>query len=423
VSILNVTSEVGRLKQVLVHEPGAEIDAMVPDMMDELLFEDILHGETARKEHRTFVRVLEALGVEVLEASNILTETLAHPDARGWVTSALLTAVPKPVRDRLHDANPELLARLLVKGIRREDSAHHLDPDELFDITPIPNWCFQRDPQVVLGDGVIVSSMATPARWREALMSSTIFRFHPRLSAAHMYADPTEGSAWRPIHLGFNRPRYEGGDILVLSKDVMAIGYSERTNRTGVQELARALHEARRRKLNVPRHVIIVAIPHRRAFMHLDTIFTPIDHDACLVYPPALQPSSPDSVDVFDLDLDQEVFQPAPKSDLLSALRERGLDYEAIPCGGNDVIHQQREQWTDGANAFAAAPGLIFLYDRNPFTADALRARGFDVIDAETAIVRGESLIGKRVVVLLESHELSRARGGPHCLTHPLVRE
>jgi arginine deiminase len=264
--------------------------------------------------------------------------------------------------------------------------------------------------------------MATAARLREAVLSSVLFRFHPRLRDTRILLDPTMPDAAGASVSGLDRPRFEGGDFLVLSPEVVAVGLSERTNLTGVRKLARAL----KGREDGPRWMVLVTLPRRRAYMHLDTIFTPVDHDACLVHAPVLLPGGSEEARIHEIDLRSNEPWPSPGKDLLSTLARHGIDLEPIICGGSDLVDQQREQWTDGANAFALAPGVICLYDRNVGTIDGLQSAGFEIAHADD-LLRGDRPIptaaGKRLCILIPSHELSRARGGPHCLTHPLERE
>ncbi len=420
--MVRVTSEVGRLRRVLVHEPGAEVDRMVPAMMEELLFDDILFGDRAREEHRRFQRVLQLFGVELLFAEDLLAEALAHDEARAFVLDAVSGDLPRPVREQLAAAAPGALVEMLVRGIRLDPSHDGLGADELYELPPLPNWCFQRDPQVVLGEGVVFSAMATTARFRESLLSRAIFRFHPEFAKTPVLFDPLDTAGERHLALGFHRPCLEGGDVLVLSPEVIAVGLSERTNRLGVQRLARGLA----RKPGAPRWIVVVELPHRRAYMHLDTLFTPIDRGMALVYPPVVLERGLEEARVYEVDLHAADLQARPADHLLSSLRRHGVDLEPVPCGGADPVAQQREQWTDGANAFALAPGVIALYDRNVATAEELARRGFRIVAGEDLLLGREEVEPDdpgRLCVLVASHEISRARGGPHCLTHPLVRD
>lgn len=420
--MVRVTSEIGRLRKVLVHEPGLEVDRMVPSMMEELLFDDILYGDRAREEHRRFCHVLRLVGIEVVDAQSLLEETLGFPAAHAWVLDLIEDETPPWLRSRLESEEASSLAGILTGGLRPEPDATGTYADELFDLPPLPNWCFQRDPQIVLGDGVIFASMAAPARHRESLLARTVFRHHPGFRDVPVLHDPLELGGHRDLYTGAHRPRLEGGDVLVLSRDVVAVGHSERTNRTAIHHLARALS----RLESGPRFLLSVELPRRRAYMHLDTVLTPLDRDACLVYPPVIRGHGPEHAEVYEFDLHAADPSPTPKGELMGALRSRGIDLEPIPCGGSDPILQQREQWTDGANALALAPGVALLYDRNVGTAEELDRRGFRIVESEALLMGRVAIdLGRdaRVCIVLASHEMSRARGGPHCLAHPLVRE
>ncbi|MBP7146399.1 MAG: hypothetical protein KBD01_02555 [Acidobacteria bacterium] len=417
---VHVACETGRLRSVLVHEPGAEVDEMVPAMMEELLFDDIVFGERARGEHRRLRRVLQLLDVEAVESGDLLEQALARPEAREWLLDALGHDLLPSLAARLREAEPKTLARLLVTGVRIDHPESGVDPEELFAIAPLPNWCFQRDPQVVVGGGVAFAWMATAARFREALLARAIFRFHPELSRVPVLFDAFDHHA--PVSLGLHRPQLEGGDVLVLSPEIVAVGDSARTNRAGVLALARALA----RRDGGPRWLYGVELPRRRAYMHLDTLFTPADRDACLVYPPVMLRGGHEPARVYEIDLHSAELVTSPCEDLFGALERRGLSLEPIPCGGPDPIDQQREQWTDGANALALAPGKVLLYDRNVRTAEELARRGFRMVQVDDLLLgRAEVELDQpgRACILLASTEISRARGGPHCLTHPLLRD
>lgn len=395
---------------------------MVPAMMGDLLFDDILFGDGAREEHGRFRRVLQLLGVDVRDTRDLLAGALASEAARTWMYDILLQHVSSRTMKTMERAGADELAAMLVEGWRLDPGSAGFEVDELFEILPLPNWCFQRDPQLVIGDGVLVSAMATPARWREALLTYTLFRFHPELSSVPMILDPLRTDGSRPMHLGVNRPRFEGGDLLVVSKDVALLGYSQRTNRTGVRLIARTLAKME----SGPRTLGVVVLPQRRAYMHLDTLLTMVDRQTCLMYPPVIDPHGSEAAKVFEIDLRSEDLSARPRESIFALLSSHGIELERIVCGGDDPVHQQREQWTDGANAFAVAPGVIVLYDRNRRTADELLRTGFRIIEAEDLLLGREELdLDKenRACILLPSHEMSRARGGPHCLTQPLVRD
>jgi arginine deiminase len=420
--MVRVTTEIGRLRKVLVHEPGPEVDRMVPPMMEELLFDDILFGDRAREEHRRFRRLLQILGIEVVEANTLLAEALADEEARAWLWARLRPEAPQVLRADEPPASAEEAVSIAITGLLASDDCHGIEVEDIFRLPPLPNWCFQRDPQVVLGDGVLFSAMATAARWREGLLSRGIFRFHPELAGTPVILDPLREARASGQFFGPHRPCLEGGDVLVLSPEIVAIGVSERTNMVAVELLAEALAE----RDNRFRWLEVVHVPARRAYMHLDTVFTPVDRDAALVFQPVICGDGPQLADTYEIDLRSSDRGPHHRGCLLEALADRGLDLQPIPCGGDDPVAQQREQWTDGANAFALAPGVIVLYDRNLATAEVLAAAGFRVVPAEDVLLGREEVTldsNQRVCLLIDSHEMSRARGGPHCLTHPLNRD
>lgn len=420
--MVHVTSEIGRLRRVLLHEPGPEVDRMVPTMMEDLLFDDILFGERAREEHARFRRLLQLLGIEVVEARRLLEETLTIGEARAWLLEVLRPDLPISVHRRLEELEPKAAAQALVEGITRDGDSEGVEITDLFELPPLPNWCFQRDPQIVLGDGVIHSGMATTARWREGLLTRAIFRFHPQYAEVPVIADALRPPCESTHLLGLHRPRLEGGDFLVLSSDVVAVGLSERTNVQAVEALVHSLAG----KDGGPRWLEVVRIPRRRAYMHLDTVFTPADRGAALVFAPVMTSTGSEAASLFEFDLHSSDPKPVEKGAVLPGLAARGVDLEPISCGGQNPVAQLREQWTDGANTLALAPGVITLYDRNVATAEELSRHGFRVVGAKDVLLgRDEVSLDDegRVCLLLESHEVSRARGGPHCLSHPLVRD
>ena len=420
-----VHSEIGRLRTVVVHQPGREIDRMTPSMMQDLLFDDILHGARAREEHRRFQQVLRLFS-EVLLVGDLLEEVLADAGRRAAILGELsetLRLAPAVV-ERLASLDGERLAAALVEGVEQPFPEITGSIDSLFLLPPISNYYFQRDPVIPVGDRLVRSSMATPARLREPLVSGIVFEHHPRFARA-------DGVFWfREFRAGFDknvsyarmRPHIEGGDVLVLREDLLAIGYSERTEETTIERLAQALKRAG----SGVRHIVVVAIPHERSFMHLDTVFTQVSEGECLCYAPMILAGGAEEADVYSIDLTHDEVTWTSENDFLSALRKRGLDLEPIPCGGSDPIDEQREQWTDGANAFAVSPGIILCYDRNERTADELSRHGYEIVRDDDLLL-GRSAVdvrgGGKYAIQLSTTELARARGGPRCMTMPLVRE
>jgi arginine deiminase len=420
---LRVTSETGKLVSVLVHLPGPEIDRMVPSMMEELLFDDILFGERAREEHRRFQQVLGYVAEEVLDVQDLLAEVLDVPEQRTAVLQDLARQLhwdPETVEGFGSFPTGEALASALVSGVERRQAAAGESP---YLVPPIPNYFFQRDPLVVLGERAIRCSMATQARAREPLLSGYVFRYHPRLARS-------EGFWFEEFSIDYGpqttyarmRPTLEGGDVLVLREDTLVIGYSERTERATVERLAESLKS---KKSGVKR-IFVVAIPPSRSYMHLDTVFTMISAGECLVYGPMILPDGAEEADVYQCDLARREITWTTEKDLLSALKAEKLDLQPILCGGTDPIAQSREQWTDGANAFAMCPGVILIYERNVVTADELARAGYTVVDEADLLLGRQQLDtrhARKYAVRLAANELSRARGGPRCMAMPLVRE
>lgn len=424
---LRVTSEIGKLSSVLIHLPGREIDRMVPAMMEELLFDDILFGSRAREEHRRFQQVLGYVADEVLEIQDLLADVLEEPEQRAEILGDLGAVLGwGPDMDyRLRDLTAEQLASALVTGIERPPAEVAVPASELYWLPPIPNYFFQRDPLVIVGDRAIRGSMATPARAREPLLSGYVVRYHQRFADAgqeRFWFEEFSADYGRPSSYARMRPTLEGGDILVLREDLLVMGYSERTKKTTIERLAESL-----RARNAPvRRIFVVALPPSRSFMHLDTVFTMISREECLVYAPMILPDGAEEADVYQCDLTRRGITWTAENDLLSGLRAAGLDLAPLRCGGNDPISERREQWTDGANAFALAPGVVLIYDRNERTAEELAKAGYTVLDeADLLLGRRELDLRKptKYVVRLAAHELSRARGGPRCMAMPLLRE
>jgi arginine deiminase len=417
---LNVTSEIGRLKSVLVHLPGREIDLMVPPMMAQLLFDDILYGQVAREEHRRFQQLIRFVADEVFDLQDLLEEVLEDEDVKEHIVRDLgkRNRFSRKLVAALLEERPAALAEVLISGIAVDTESGELPQFELY---PIPNLFFMRDPQIVLGDRVVVSSMATQARRRESLLSKYVFENHPHFQDDIFWVDFMANEPERPMSKKV--PTLEGGDVLIPRRDLLLVGVTERTSKSGVEALMRSLKES---NAGV-KSVIIVEVPRQRSFMHLDTIFTFISRNECLIYPPVILPSGSQAAKVTTVDLTKRKgLAYSEQKSLLGALKKKGFDLEPIYCGGKNSVDQQREQWTDGANAFALAPGIILLYERNVKTAEALSRHGYHIVYEDDLLLGRtelETWTDKKYALQIAGNELSRARGGPRCMTMPLQRE
>ena len=410
---LCVTSETAPLRQVVVHTPGEEMALVSPENKDALLFDDLLFVEEAREEHATLVRLFEAAvgpaGVEggaVLQLADLLRESFDEADARESFVETLIEFLPErnfeAYEADLKGLDPDALHRFALTG------------QAPFPVTatPLPNLLFTRDLSAVVGDHAILSHAATAARLPESAIIQTIYRYHPRFA----------GLGRRLIELPAD-VSFEGGDLLVVSERVVMIGQSERTSLGGVMAAARALLDR-----TAVEHVLMVNLPKARYCMHLDTVFTFADDDTCVVFPPIIEEPTGHVLhfEAGDGSGGAEGFRMRPLPSVREALEEvTGQSYTFVPCGGADPVRQRREQWTDGANLFAVRPGLVVGYARNRATYEALGAAGFHVVDAASFLeFYGDAAATSRdrIAVRLSGNELSRGRGGPRCMTMPLVR-
>lgn len=400
---INVTSEIGRLKTVLLHRPGKELENLTPDILERLLFDDIPYLKVAQREHDAFAHVLRNNGVEVLYIQDMVVEALEnHPEVKSNFINQFIEeshvmsySVKDAIYKYLDDLNMEDMVAKMIEGIRTKDIKIYsknsimdmLESEYPFYTDPMPNILFQRDPFVSIGEGVIMNNMMTDARSRETLLSMYMFKYHPRF----------EEEGIKFYNERFDRYKSEGGDFLVLSPSVIAVGISQRTDPRAIEKIAKRLF-----KDNTSfKTVLAINIPKSRAFMHLDTVFTQIDKDMFTIHP-GIQ----ETLTVFEIN---KLVKGIKVNKVVMSLSEilkkhLGEDIKLIHCGGQDLITSGREQWNDGANTLAIAPGVVVVYERNNVTNQALRDAGVKVLE-------------------IPSSELSRGRGGPRCMSMPLVRE
>lgn len=404
---IHIFSEIGELQTVLLKRPGREIENLTPDIMERLLFDDIPHLSVIQKEHDKFADALRNNGVEVLYLEKLSAEAI---DASGiketFVTNMLDESkiqsenVYEALKAYLLSMSTFEMVETMMAGVRKHEV--DVESDRLADISdrhqypfymdPMPNLYFTRDPGASIGNGLTINNMTYEARKRETLFLETIMKHHPRFknSGVEIWRDRNEATSM------------EGGDELVLNDKVLAIGISQRTEARAIEDLALELFE----KKSSFDKILAIKIPNVRAMMHLDTVFTMIDFNKFTIHPGILELDG--SIDTYILEKSdvQGRVTITHETDLKKVLKDAlGVEtIELIQCGGGDAIAAPREQWNDGSNTLAIAPGVVVTYDRNHVSNALMREKGIKVIE-------------------VESSELSRGRGGPRCMSMPLVRK
>lgn len=405
--LLNVKSEIGKLKKVLVHRPGSELDNLTPKFLEQLLFDDIPWLDMAIAEHNHFAQLLKSKGVEVLYLSELVAQAIdTSLEVRDLfikqfiieanVTSETLAQV---LTDYLHSFRSTIaMVEKTMAGIRKSEVPNFTKrtlsdyiKDYPFVTDPMPNLYFTRDPFSVIGSGVAISKMYTQTRSRETIYGDFIFKYHP------IYGDASIDKYYGRNFLS----SIEGGDILILNDKIMAVGVSQRTHPSAIEKLAKNLFFHNKTSFET---ILAFDIPKSRSFMHLDTAFTQVDYDKFTIHHELRN-----MIKVYEVTKDESKHNKLLVKQIekkLEPLLEHYLqrDITLIPCGGEDPVSSDREQWNDGANTLCIAPGEVIVYERNHITNGILAHHGIKINT-------------------IASSELSRGRGGPRCMSMPFYRD
>ena len=396
-------SEIGKLNKVLLHRPGRELEKLTPNNFERLLFDDIPYLKVAQQEHDQFAQILKDNDVEVcyyeVEAAKALVdEKIKYNFVKEFVELSEIHSEGRKeaITEFLLEKKPDELIEYAISGIFRRE-IRHISTNSLADLVeqnepivsdPMTNLYFTRDPGACVGNGINIHHMCTPERRREALLLKYMVKYNRDFALE-------DTPMWYDVYGNYS---IEGGDVLVLSKDIVAVGFSQRTTLAGIEYFAKNLLANSGFK-----KVLVFDIPKRRAFMHLDTVFTMVDYDKFTIHP---EIEGPLGVYEVTMGANGQLKFNAMKDELrkILALELNLPDVDLIRCGGTDLIAAQREQWNDGSNTLCIAPGTVITYERNYVTNDLLDKKGIKVLTMPSA-------------------ELSRGRGGPRCMSCPVNRD
>ena len=403
VNCIHNYSEIGKLRKVLLHRIGSEVDGLVPDNFERLLFDDIPYLKVAQQEHDRFAEVLRENGAEVVYYTDEAAKALKDPAVKDMFVDEMLSElnfnslyVREEVGAYLKSMEPHDLVEKVIAGVRKDDIkdykpktlAEKIDAAYPFFTDPMPNMYFTRDQGACVGNGVSIHHMSTATRRRESLLLKYIWQYNREFA-------PEGTNVWYRYDDPYS---IEGGDVLVLSSKIVALGLSERTTAEGIETFAKNLLTQ-----SDFEKVLVFNIPKKRTFMHLDTVFTMVDYDKFTIHSEIEGP-----LQLFELTLGKKgnIKVDSMEEDLSDVLaKELGLQgVLLIRCGGDDEVAAQREQWNDGSNTLCIAPGKVITYERNYVTNDLLDKNNIDVLT-------------------VPSSELSRGRGGPRCMSCPVARE
>jgi arginine deiminase len=403
---VRITSEIGALETVLVHTPGKELEAVTPGTREDFLYNDLLGLDFSAKEHTRFKAVLQRFA-KVYEIEDLLVEVLKKPTAREFFTTKTMDVVPsEPLAKQLAELSAKELVQMAIHGFEETPgpiaTALH---EESFVLPPLPNLFFPRDIGMVVGDHAFVGSMRYGVRWTEELLIKTLFTFHDEVANAGVLYDGSEERRYNYT--------LEGGDVHVLRDDLVLMGFSARSSPSALDQLTEVLF-----KNTHVTDALVVVMPREPTAIHLDMLFTHLDRELCVVYPPAF--IGPERLTILHRRKGQATVREMP--DLFAALKKLGLPLLPILAGGGRRLNQEREQWASGCNFLAVRPGVVISYARNVETLAELERAGFRVIAANEFLKSDQAITG-RAVITIAGGELVRGGGGPRCMTLPTRRK